>query len=314
MTGLIDCVVVGGGPAGLTAALYLARYRRSVRVFDSGESRARLIPVARNVPGFPSGTSGAQWLANLRVQLMPYGLVPESARVQSIKAVNDGFRIDFRPMRSLQEEAVQSAFARRVLLAAGVRDVLPVVANASELTRRGLFRLCPICDGYETDGHRIAMLGLAKCALGHAIFMRTFTRDVSVVASDLDTLSCAEVDSAVAAGIRLIELWRLEEPGGADHGVHIISAGGAIHTFDSVYPVMGCRPEIDVLDVVIERDEEGMVKTDKHQRTSVEHLYAAGDLVNTLNQISVATGEAAIAATAIHKSLPHNPRGPDSPA
>jgi thioredoxin reductase (NADPH) len=308
MTGLIDCVIVGGGPAGLTAALYLARYRRSVRVFDSGESRARLIPVARNVPGFPSGIGGEEWLANLREQLTPYGLTPEHARVESIEPVNDVFRIDFRSMCSLDEEAVCSVYARRVLLAAGIRDGLPVVANAGELTRCGLFRLCPICDGYETDGHHIAMLGPAKCALGHAIFMRTFTRDVSVVASDLHTLSPAEVDSAAAAGIGLIELLRLEAPDGADRGVQITSAGGAVHSFDSVYPVMGCHPETDVLGVAVERDDEGMVKTDKHQRTSVEHLYAAGDIVNTLNQISVASGEAAIAATAIHKSLPHNAR------
>jgi thioredoxin reductase (NADPH) len=138
--------------------------------------------------------------------------------------------------------------------------------------------------------------------------MRTFTRDVSVVASDLHTLSPAEVDSAAAAGIGLIELLRLEAPDGADRGVQITSAGGAVHSFDSVYPVMGCHPETDVLGVAVERDDEGMVKTDKHQRTSVEHLYAAGDIVNTLNQISVASGEAAIAATAIHKSLPHNAR------
>jgi thioredoxin reductase (NADPH) len=73
--------MIGGGPAGLTAALYFARCRRTTSVFDSGESRARLIPVARNVPGFPSGISGEAWLANLREQLMPYELAPEHAKV-----------------------------------------------------------------------------------------------------------------------------------------------------------------------------------------------------------------------------------------
>jgi thioredoxin reductase (NADPH) len=182
------------------------------------------------------------------------------------------------------------------------------VPNADELTRSGLFRLCPICDGYETEGKRIAMLGPAKCALSHAIFMRTFSRDVSVVASDLDALSDAEVDSAAASGVGLIALSRLDAPRGADQAVLIIGASGAIHRFDSVYPVMGCDPRTDVLGLDVERDEDGMVRTDKHQRTSIERLYAAGDIVNTLNQISVAAGEAAIAATAIHKSLPHNAR------
>lgn len=116
----------------------------------------------------------------------------------------------------------------------------------------------------------------------------------------------AEVDSAAASGVRLIALSRLKAPPGSGGALQIISLGGDIHVFDSVYPVMGCHPRTDVLRLDVERDEDGMVRTDKHQRTSIEHLYAAGDIVNTLNQISVASGEAAIAATAIHKSLPHN--------
>jgi thioredoxin reductase (NADPH) len=292
----------------LTAALYLARYRRTTRVFDAGESRARLIPVARNVPGFPSGISGEVWLANLREQLTPYDVAPEHAQVDAIEAVSDGFRIDYRPMRDGDAETVRSVHARRVLLAAGIRDGLPLVPNADELTRSGLFRFCPICDGYETEGRRIAMLGPSKCALSHAVFMRTFSRGVSVVASDLDALSDAEVKSAAASGVSLIALSRLEAPRGADQAMQIIALGGATHRFDSVYPVMGCHPRTDVLGLEVERDEDGMVRTDKHQRTSIQRLYAAGDIVNTLNQISVASGEAAIAATAIHKSLPHNAR------
>jgi thioredoxin reductase (NADPH) len=308
MTDSIDCVIVGGGPAGLTAALYLARYRRSIRVFDSGESRARLIPIARNLPGFPAGISGESWLANLREQLTPYQVASEQARVETIKTADDGFRIDYRKMGGIEEEAVRSVHASRVLLAAGIRDGLPPVPNAVELTRSGLFRLCPICDGYEAEGQRIAILGPAKCALSHAVFMRTFSRDVSVVASDLDALSGVEVDSAVAGGISLIELSRLEEHQGVDRWVRIISRTGAVHRFDSVYPVMGCHAQTDALGLEVERDDDGMVRTDKHQRTSVRHLYAAGDVVNTLNQISVASGEAAVAATAIHRSLPHNAR------
>jgi thioredoxin reductase (NADPH) len=308
MTALIDCVIVGGGPAGLTAALYLARYRRSVRVFDSGDSRARLIPIARNLPGFTAGISGEAWLTSLRDQLAPYLVVPELARVTTISAADNGFRIDYRVMQGSDAEVVRSAHARRVLLAAGIRDGLPPIANAEELTRRGLFRLCPICDGYETDGQRIAMLGAAKCALSHAIFMRTFSRDVAVVAPDLDTLTNADVESALASGVGLIELSQFEQTQCADEGVQIVSRSGAIHQFDSIYPVMGCHAQTDALGLEVERDEDGMVITDKQQRTSVQHLYAAGDIVNTLNQISVASGEAAIAATAIHRSLPLNQR------
>jgi thioredoxin reductase (NADPH) len=235
-------------------------------------------------------------------------LAPEHACVEAIAAADNGFRIDYRPLTGIDTEAVRSVHASRVLLAAGIRDGLPSIPHAAELTRRGLLRLCPICDGYETEGRRIAMLGSAKCALSHAVFMRTFSRDVSVVASDLDALSGDEVDQAVAIGIGLIELSRLDEPAGDHRGLRIIDADGAVHRFDSVYPVMGCDARTDVLGLEVERDDDGMVRTDKHQRTSIQHLYAAGDIVNTLNQICVASGEAAIAATEIHRSLPHNAR------
>jgi thioredoxin reductase (NADPH) len=234
--------------------------------------------------------SGEGWLANLREQLTPYDVASEHAQVEAIEAVSDGFRVDYRPMQSGDAETARSVHARRVLPAAGIRDGLPLVPNADEPTRYGLFRLCPICDGYETEGRRIAMLGRAKCALSHAIFMRTFLRDVSVVASDLAALSGAEVDSAASGGVSLITLLRLEAPRGADQAVQIIGPGGAIHRFDSVYPVTGCHPRTDVLGLEVERDEDGMVRTDKHQRTSIQHLYAAGDIVSTLNRISVASG------------------------
>lgn len=302
----VDCVIVGGGPAGLTAALYLARYRRSVKLIDAGCSRARLIPVARNVPAFPSGISGVELLARLREQLTPYGVAPERAVVTSITSVQDGFEVDYRPLDPRDEASRLSVHARRVVLAAGVQDALPVSANAAELTRNGVLRLCPICDGYEADGKRVAMLGPARSALKHGIFMRTFSRQVSVLAVDLDALLPEERKAAFAAGVELIAVSSFDLAVGPERVPEVKDIAGVLHGFDSIYPVMGCHPETDVLRFPVERSEDGMIIADKHQRTSVPRLYAAGDIVNTLNQISVAAGEAAIAATAVHQSLPHN--------
>jgi len=305
---VLDCVVIGGGPAGLTAALYLARYRRSVRVFDAGKSRALMIPVARNIPGFPAGISGSSWVSNLREQAAQFGVRPQIATVKGVMRCPNGFSIEYSSHGEREKDSVV-VVAKRVLIACGVRDSLPEVANAAELIRAGVLRLCPICDGYETDGKRIGILGPARCALSHALFMRAFTRTVSVLAKDLDALSEAEVRVARSNAISFVRVASATLSCSGDNEVTVSDVAGTVQTFDSVYAVMGCSPSTGALHGLdIATDDDGMIVTDKHQRTGVEHIYAAGDVVNTLNQISVASGEGAIAATAIHRSLDHNPR------
>lgn len=267
-----------------------------------------MIPVARNLPGPPAGISGSSWLSNLREQASQFGVRPQTATVTRVTPHPDGFRIEYS-LHGRRPEDHLAINAKRVLIACGVKDGLPQISNAGELTRAGLLRLCPICDGYETDGKRIGILGPAVCALTHARFMRTFTRTVSVLASDLDTLSTAQVRLARANDISLVKIASTALSYNGGKGVQVSDVAGKVHTFDSVYPVMGCTPLTTALDGLdISRDDDGMVVTDKHQRTCIEHLYAAGDVVNTLNQISVASGEGAIGATAIHRSLNHNPR------
>jgi thioredoxin reductase (NADPH) len=89
-----DCLVVGGGPAGLTAAIYLARFRRSALVIDAGNSRAAAIPKSHNHPGFPDGISGETLLQTLRVQAEEYGAKIASGTVLSLKTTADGFAAD----------------------------------------------------------------------------------------------------------------------------------------------------------------------------------------------------------------------------
>jgi thioredoxin reductase (NADPH) len=271
---VVDCVVVGGGPAGLTAALYLARYRRSVKVFDSGESRALMIPVARNLPGFPSGISGSSWLSNVREQAAQFGVCPQAATVTIVTPCPGGFRIEYSLFGEGEADS-RAVIAKRVLIACGVRDSFPEVSNARELTRVGVLRLCPICDGYETDGKRIGILGPARCALSHARFMRTFTRTVSILANDLGVLSEAELRMAESNNISFVTISSTALTCNDENGVQVSDVAGKVETFDSVYPVMGCTPVITALDGLdILRDDDGMIVTDKHQRTCVEHIYA----------------------------------------
>jgi len=93
----MDCIVIGGGPAGLTAAIYLARYRRQVAVIDSGESRARLIPKTHNYPGFADGITGQRLLELLRAQAENYGVTLVEGRVERLQKVGDRLRYIWLP-------------------------------------------------------------------------------------------------------------------------------------------------------------------------------------------------------------------------
>lgn len=165
-TATCDCVIVGAGPAGLTAAVYLARFHRRVFVFDGGRSRARWIPESHNCPGFPGGISGEVLLTRLCAQLAAYDAPVARTCVKTVRRSGDNFEV--------AGSDGSLARARTVLLATGIVDRLPDVDWAEQAIAVGALRLCPVCDGYEATDRRIAVYGPGLSALDHAVFLRTF--------------------------------------------------------------------------------------------------------------------------------------------
>jgi len=265
-------VVIGAGPAGLTAAVYLARFRRRVLVLGDGPSRTSWIPQSHNTPGFPHGVAGPELLARLTEQALEYGAELRSALATALSAVPEGFAV---------ETADGTVRASAVLLCTGVRDILPPLPGVDDAIRRGIVRMCPICDAYEAIGARIAVLGAGGLADREAAFLGAYSDDVTVIPPDEGTLRIT------ATGVGWIR------PGDADE-----------HLFDHLYLALGCAPQASLATGCGARcAEDGNLVVDAHQMTSVDGLYAAGDVVRGLNQIAVAAGEAAIAATAIHNRL-----------
>ncbi|HET7728622.1 MAG TPA: NAD(P)/FAD-dependent oxidoreductase [Usitatibacter sp.] len=292
---LLDCAIVGAGPAGLTAAIYLARFRRRIALVDGGHSRASYIPKTRNYPGFPEGISGDELLERLRAQAARYGAKPTKGIVERIE-VRDG---RFALVGAGEIEA------RTVLVATGVVDKEPEMANLREAIAAGCVRLCAVCDGHEVIDRKVAVYGPASSAPGHAHFMRTFTDEVTLLLTRDDCHVDAKAREELEAHrIRTVDcpVSRLEMTG--ERKVTATLADGRELGFDTVYPVLGCRPRSDLaVEAGARVNEGGDVYVDAHQQTSVPGLYAAGDVVAALNQLSVAVGHAAIAATAMHNSL-----------
>ena len=291
-----DCIIIGAGPAGLTAAIYLARFHLSTRLFDGGASRAALIPRTHNHAGYPGGIAGPDLLARMLEQAQGFGTVREAASVTAIATDGDDFTVttDHGSHR-----------ARSVLLATGVVNRRPAMADGlhDEALRRGLIRYCPICDGYEVTDRRVGVIGTGDHGMREALFLRGFTRDVTLVApgaahdladdcrTKLDEAGIAHVDGP--CGDYAIE---------SDRFAFDTAAGRM--AFDSVYPAMGSdiRSELAV-GAGARATDEGCLEVDDHQRTTVPGLFAAGDVVKGLDQISHAMGEAGVAATAIRNLL-----------
>ncbi|SDL06270.1 thioredoxin reductase (NADPH) [Pseudomonas indica] len=297
---MLDCIIVGAGPAGLTAAIYLARFHRSSQVIDGGPGRASLIPMSHNYPGFPPGIAGPELLERLRCQALDFGATITAAQARALRQETLGFCLTLDDGRELE--------ARRVLLATGIEDELPDIPDAAEAIRSTRVRLCAICDGYEVNGDDVAVYGPAERAIRHAVFLRTFTDRVTVIAHG-DSQACEDALAlARHYGIRLVgdRVERLQIA--ADRRVGMRTRKGEQYWFDVVYPALGARVRSDLARPLGARcDEEGRLFVDAAQCTSVPGLYAAGDVVSSLNQVSVATGQAAQAATSIHNSLEANP-------
>lgn len=292
----LDCLIVGGGPAGLTAAIYLARFHRNVVVVDDGNSRARWIPRSHNHAGFPDGIGGDELLARMGVQAERYGARLLRGRIDMIEGAAGRF---------LARGDGLAFETRTIILATGVENRRPDIDLATHRSAldRGQLRYCPICDGFEATGQAIGVIGSDARGVAEAMFLRTYSDDVTVL--PVATIEINADDRALLdkAGIKVEEraLARLDFKD--SHVAAHLQGGGELH-FDTVYPALGSDPN-DMLAKALEikLGDGCCIAVDQKQRSSREGIYAAGDIVFALDQISVAMGHAAIAATTLHNDL-----------
>jgi thioredoxin reductase (NADPH) len=295
----MDCIIIGGGPAGLTAAIYLARFNRKVTVIDGGDSRARLIPTTHNYPGFAAGIGGLSLLAHLREQAASYHVSVVDGQVGALEKAGERF---------LARWAGRELQAARIIMATGLVDKCPPIPRLGEAIAAGLVRYCPICDGFEASDQRIAVLGHAAEACGKALFLRSYSKSVTLLTLDGSTPADARCTELQQAGVA--------RPASSvtviDHEGQTITAtltDGQHLVFDTLYPVLGCDVRSGLAKALgAAHNDVGCLVVDQYQRTTVEGLYAIGDVVSDLHQITVGTGHAAVAATHLHHSLTRNLR------
>lgn len=292
-----DTLIIGGGPGGLTAAIYLRRFMRKVALFDKGRSRLSLVPVSHNYPGFPDGVAGTRLLDNLRCQLGRYDGQLTDGEILRLRIEDGAFvgEYDGGEVRALT-----------VLLATGIADTgLPIESWRAAIAC-GAVRLCPVCDGFDVIDKKIAVVSSETNPIGHAMFMRSFSSNVTLFdRSKGAILSDDERQQLQAAGVEYISA-AVRDVSMSDAMKPILNTcDGASYEFDVMYPMLGetARSELAV-QLGAETGDCGALVVDDFQCTNVPGLYAIGDVVRGLNQISVAAGQAAVAATRIHNTLP----------
>jgi thioredoxin reductase (NADPH) len=253
---VLDCLFIGGGPAGLTAAIYLARYRRTVPVYDAGHSRAALIPKSHNYPGFPAGVSGNELLASLARQAAFYRVPIVRAVVTALENDANGF---------LASCSAGDVSARTVLLATGIVDEPPKIEGLDGAVEAGLVRYCPVCDAFEAMDKRIAVLGGGDAAITKANFLRAYSKDVTLLwQGHAEPPGQRDLDAVGIAVERQIS--------GLDvHNKQIRAmTGEGARSFDVLYLALGCDVKSDLAVALgAATGDGGCLKVDGHQRTTV---------------------------------------------
>lgn len=297
-----DVIIVGAGPAGLTAATYLGRFRRKVLILDGGRPRADWIPESHNTPGFPGGVGGRQLLADMDRQARLYGAERRAARAQSLSRMAERFEVTLETARGDLAGAPAQVRARFVLLATGVIDRLPDLDGMEVAIKAAKVRMCPICDAYEAIDQTIAVLGEGDLGAREAAFLTTYSPRVTLLHLG-DPAMLTDRETLDEHGVEIMPITLADLAVGPET-VTVARSDQAPRTFDCLYLALGCEMQTGLAtDWGAAHDDDGNLIVSAHQETSVEGLYAAGDVVRGLNQIAVAAAEAAIAATDIHKRL-----------
>jgi thioredoxin reductase len=319
---LYDVAIIGGGPAGLTAALWLGRYLHRVVVVDSGDPRNWETRGINGFPGHP-GVTPAELRGRTRDECREYGVDLIDGFVGRVRRAGREFVVEYDPMpetkaredhrgsgapRTPSDNAprpeTRGLRASRLLLAFGLRDEWPKVPGLQQVYGSAA-HVCPDCDGYDTRGRKVVVIASGRKAAGMALNLTTWTNDIVICTNgrppDLDADQCAKLD---ALNIPVLSA-RIERVVAQGDWIYSLELEGGMHLdCDHLFFALSQRPADDLgAQLACERDDEGQIVVSHHQQTSVKHVWAAGDITPGPQLAIVAAAAGAVAALSIHKSL-----------
>jgi thioredoxin reductase (NADPH) len=294
---LYDCLVIGGGPAGLSAALQTARFNRRVMLFDAGGGRASYHQVNHNYLGFPGGLKARELLELGKKQVREYPVAFCDLKVTSMRREEGAFR-------ACTSDGAEFR-GRTVVFATGVRDDFPLFPDWQRYVGRSLF-WCITCDGYATRGKRIVVAGNEDHAGITALQFLQFTQQVTMLTNDPECGIGGDVRSALEAhGVelvvdRIVRVW-------GDDGIlaQLSLESGRELPLDFLFSLQGQQPNTALAaSIGVALSHQGYILADRDQATNVPGVFAAGDVTRDLaHQIATAVHEGNTAAQAVNYYL-----------
>jgi thioredoxin reductase len=290
-----DCIVIGGGPAGLTCAIFLARYRRRVLLVDNGKPRNY---ASRGVHGFlgQHGILPSELLARGRSEALAAGVEICDCTAQRIESNGDVFTVT---------TTSGTMHGRRIVLAYGVRDELPDIPGIRDYYGSSVYH-CPDCDGFEVSDRKVGVIGWGKRVAGLALKLLQWTDDLTIFTHGNDRDWDAEMTSKLLAERIKVKDEKVISLEGRDRAVSaaILDTGEHVPV-EALFFTIGCVRTCSLAEVLgcdVFADSPNLV-VDEYKQTTVEGVYAVGDLVPGSQLVITSAADGAIAAIAINKSL-----------
>lgn len=297
-----DLVIIGAGPAGLTAALYAARARLNVLLLEKAAPGGQILVSdwIENYPGFPEGISGADLMMKMQEQVERFGLSATSATVESIDASDTVRQV------KLSDKTVST---KAVLIASGASPRKLNVAGEDEFYGRGV-SVCATCDAPFYREREVAVVGGGDTAIQESIFLTRFAKKVHVIhrRDELRATKIIQERAFAADGIEFVWDSVVESINGSDAGVESVTVKnvktGDVKDLavDGCFVLVGTSPNTGFVRGTVDLDDAGFIIANSKMETSVPGIFAAGDVRNTpLRQVATAVGDGAIATfMAIH--------------
>jgi thioredoxin reductase (NADPH) len=283
---MADVAIIGGGPAGLSAAVYTARADQETLVFDKGGGTTRDVDMMENVYGFPQGATGPELVEVGQEQATKFGA--EIVEEEVVRVANEGAGY-------VVETEVDEYEVRGIILATGASYKSPAIKDIDDYEGRGV-SYCVECDAFFYKDKPVAIVGAGNYAAKEAMMMLDYTDDVRILTNGKDVeIDDALLEQLADEGIEIVdESARTIVGDDVVEGIELKS--GDVMDVDGVFVALGAAGGTDIADMLGIRRDGSYIEVDEDQFTGVENVYAAGDLTGGQRQVNVSVGEGTTAA------------------